>query len=1190
MKFVYVFLILVAALLSCNALNKASKNTVQQISQISKRVLKAIPLKGKTLPLQKSQAKVERPKQNKASNAKRWMPAKKNNVKYVAKIENNKKRWMPAFAEMTQNDMESSMMFDTGFVSSDPRSSFQEAQQQHAGEFGLPQPETAQQGLPPEQSFLTPGNTDQDIGLPGQAVAGRTQDNQFQTYGNEIESFTKEGLDGGTNSMFNNFDGFQESALNNPKYQEGDFIGGPTIDSSEGKQANLYDAFTLAPGMAENFVNPLKENNGGSKVSGDGKKDKSKDEKKKNAEKENTKKEEEEEKSNKKEEKEKSKKEEEKAKEKKTESKEGKKGESSAKSEAKAISGDQKENVESEDTKEANNDEESGKEATGQGDKLENAEKEQKDEKVKGKEGKAKSLAAKEKNVSETKSKEASEKDDSQEKEVANKDSEKDDNEQNDKANLANSENESAQVEKEEGKGKDETNEKEDAEDNSKQKESKNHKVNKKIKNVQKVTKHIEKFFKEANAAEPNIEQGKNSKSGDEVDDGQQPKRVSKSKEKQEMKSSQKEEEEQLTNSQNKMQKQSQASENKEREQNAANSKQDSKGVINIEDESRIKKLKQRINTQKIKKTRGRLQQDAAERQKITPDNGGAMIDSSLASNVSPANARLGLAAEGLRKQLVSNLRHALMRNVAAAIAKGTTTNLQEENIGGQSQGVMQNLQPQGNDGGSAAIKQESQQGNEKPNSSNGQSSFQNGGQKNTQENEAGAKEDANQASGSQDANGGSDQSLVPTLMKMDKPMLINTILKLMKKNQGKSNENGEKEAMEKNEKEEKESKDGGAINQSFSNQAETASDVATASDGAASHAVDQEAEAKDTDNAANVDKESQAASAGETKVEAKNPKIASGTQEENGHSEYATVPIKSSGDTKFYKFKKLQGQGHIKGKLAHLREGDDPYAQIGLVDPANNDKMPTHHKASTLKEDMESQQAKVSKFVKGGDDGGKEMTDSNVDNSEQSKEASGQNQESLNQESNESNQRSEQGSANGQEAEKQSDGDQAQGQAIQDQQSSNDNGDQSGNQGGNQVGNQEVTTNHKTDQDAPIQQTQVQQQPDGVTTVTNINADTPKMVAQLMKISQRLHEINDKKGEQSQQKVNDDQSKTISNIYSDAGIPQKSHDDAYASIGSFDPNVKKKAAIGKKKTIMNKQFANKQSTSNDNIISKRRI
>ncbi|XP_065051284.1 uncharacterized protein DDB_G0290685-like [Rhopilema esculentum] len=636
------------------------------------------------------------------------------------------------------------------------------------------------------------------------------------------------------------------------------------------------------------------------------------------------------------------------------------------------------------------------------------------------------------------------------------------------------------------------------------------------------------------------------------------------------------------------MQKQSQSSENKEREQNAANSKQDSNEVSKIEDESRIKKLKQRINTQKMKKTRGRLQQDAAERQKITPDNGGAMIDSSLASNVSPANAHLGLAAEGLRKQLVSNLRHALMRNVAAAIAKGTTTNLQEENSGGQSQGVMQNLQPQGNNGGSAAMKQESQQGNEKPSSTNGQSSFQNGGQKNTQENEAGAKEDANQVSGSQDENRGSDQSLVPTLMKMDKQMLVNTILKLMKKNQGKSNENGEKEAMEKNEKEEKESKDGGAINQSFSNQAETQPDLATASDGATGHAVDQEAEAKDTDNAASVDKESQAASADETKVEAKNPKIASGTQEENGHSEYTAVPIKSSGDTKFYKFKKLQGQSHIKGKLARVREGDDPYAQIGLVDPANNDKMPTHHKASALKEDMESQQAKVSKFVKGGDDGGKEMTDNNVDNSEQSKEASGQNQESLNQESNQSNQRSEQ--ANGQEAEQQSDGDQAQGQANQDQQSSNDNGDQSGNQGGNQVGNQEVTTNHKTDQDAAIQQTQVQQQPDGVTTVTNINADTPKMVAQLMKISQRLHEINDKKGEQSQQKVNDDQSKTISNTYSDAGIPQKSHDDAYASIGSFDPNVKKKAAIGKKKTVMNKQFAIKQSTSNDNILSKRRI
>jgi len=82
------------------------------------------------------------------------------------------------------------------------------------------------------------------------------------------------------------------------------------------------------------------------------------------------------------------------------------------------------------------------------------------------------------------------------------------------------------------------------------------------------------------------------------------------------------------------------------------------------------------------------------------------------------------------------------------------------------------------------------------------------------------------------------------------------------------------------------------------------------------------------------------------------------------------------------------------------------------------------------------------------------------------------------------------------------------------------------------------------------------------------------------MKISQRLHELNNKKAAQNDQKETGS-SQSFASTLKFPELSQKLHDDAYSTIGSFDPNVKKKAAIGKKKMLANSKILS-------NLISKR--
>ena len=1166
-------LLLFITVIAClKSLSDATAKTKSQVN--ARRNAKPIPLKGKQLPNGKSQGKAGQ--QAKLPNAKRWMPSKKNNVKYVPKLANNTKRWMPGFADMGQSEMESSMMYDAGYVSNDPPASYS-PQQQPSNEFALPQgiSQSQQQGLPPEQSFLTPAATETGLNLPGQDMVGRGS-NQYQNVGNEIESFAKEGFDAnGVSQMYNSYD-FQDSVLNNPKFQEGDYIGTPVQENSN--KANLYDAFNIEPGMAENFVSPAKANGGNDagKSEGGGKNGKDEDKESKHEEKEISGKEEKDAEKNEKSSeagKKESKTSEKVMKESKTNEKVMKESKSNEKEtkngKAKAVTGSQKEvekssaknekesNEVSDAKDNAKDDKEKGKEKKEEKEeKEENVKKLTKDENA-DESGKGEE---KEKNLKLNDSKELG----NEEKLVVNKNDEGEEGAKGKEKNTG-TEDEKVSESNSEGEEKNEN----EADDEKKVKNAKSLKVSKKLKNVS-ITK-VKKLAK-------NVKQSQNEKNGEENDEDQLKGGKSKQDEKiaNEEEGDQKEANlQQVTdsskaeleeeNSKNTGEQEDESSKNKADDQNA-DAKEDRKG----EETSRIKKLKQRINTQKLMKNHGRLQQDAAARYKISTDADNSLLGNALSSNVAPANTALGTAAEGLRKQLVSNLRNALMKNMAAAMARGGNVNGAEDpSAVGQSMEMKQNMKPEMVNGGGAKDEQQQQHHhqlqqqqhqqqqqqqqqlvNEKQ-GGNGLSSYQDS--KGQGESKTDGKEGENQSGNSNAKEERANQSLVPTLMKMDKTTLVDTILKLLKKTKEGGKETGAKQMMggsdngDKDEKEDEQS--GGTINQSLQNQQGTDS----------GNMQDQNPETKES----GVKDESKDGQEDSGKTEdVKQPKTNSNQEEDSGHAEYSMYPVKADGSTKYYKFKKLQGQGHIKGNLAHAPKKDDPYAQIGLADPSNNDKITTHHKSSSLKDDLDRQETKASKLT-----GNKE--ESTDDQS---------NQESPNQETDSKQ------STMSPRLDQSADGDQQSNEN--EEQASNANQENANQQfinQPNQVGNQESTKVQKTEKDSPIQQSMVTDQ-DGVTTETNINADSPKMVAQLMKISQRLHDINNKKAAQSDQKESSN-SQEFGNSNRIAGLAQMSRDDAYSTIGSFDPNVKKKAAIGKKKLDNTKKMLN---TLESNEISKR--
>ena len=1211
MKLLSSLVILIVIIAFCNGLTKYTKDKIQRTNanKVQKRVnTKPFQLKGKQLPL--VQGKGKQAKLTKTANAKRWMPsqnAAKKSIKYTPKVVNNTKRWMPGFADLGQSDMESSMMFDSGIVSSDPPSAYPSNPQQPPVEYGIPQQDAAsarQQTTPPEQSYLTPDNNGQEIPYQGQAAMGQPamgqpnlgqpQGNQYQGFGNDIESYTKEisnGLDGenGANTEYSALDNYQDSSFMNSKFQEGDYIGSSL---QEAKQPNLFDSFSLAPGMAENFVNPPKETGGGAGKGDDGKSkgkaDKGGKEEDKNEEKGAKTKPEKGDSRDK---------DEDKADKEEKDSEKGKKQKSSEKAKqnvkddenAKAITGNDKDEaadgkLAAKESNDVSDSEDKGKEV---------------------KETKGKTKEAKEKNVAKFDKGEKNEKEGGEKikKLTKNKNKENEgeagkasanqkaeansvgqsevaqrvaaslnNDDDNTGANKEEDGKEAFKVDSKGGKG-----ERIEADKESKVKNGKGAaKFNKQVKNTS-THKNVQGNGNAKDDSDNENGQVENNKAVADEKDNNQNDNVSNEQEvkqaaNQAAANSENDDKEEVDTSKNEVQQEVMNSKNAQQDQTVSSSNNDMK------DDSRIRKLKQRINNQKLSRHHGKIQQDAAARYKITTDTENTVTDSALANNVSPVNGAIGLAAGELRKQLVTNLRHQLMKNVAAAIARGKGMNTAAEGATNHGSGEVQNVRPNsGQNGGAAASAQASmqRQGNNEPSSDQDNSKMTSQGSDSTSEQETASQQGSNSQGGSSQDD---SESLVPTLMKMDKNMLVDTILKLLKKNkegkmkeESKGESKGQKQMTGDNTEGDKESQDGGTLNQSFhSQESGVASDEENGNSALVSQGHNADAKAVEGQEGP---AESQDAGGNAQGQQSQAPE----SESDSGHAEYATFPVKAQGNTKYYKFKKLQGQGHVKGKLGRTQDGDDPYAQIGLVDPGNNDKMPSHHKISNLKADLEKQGTKISKFINN-NGGNSESNDQVSDNSQgEVQQAANQNQESPNQGSSSqqsiSNQRSDQESAGNQESAQQSNGNQG----NQDQQSAS-------NQAADQSSDQDSAANQQSDQGTQQQQPQVTTQ-DGVTTETQINADSPKMVAQLLKISQRLHEINNKKeAAQNEKQTNNGNSKPVTNNFTGAEVPQKSRDDAYATIGSFDPNVKKKAAIGKKKLLMSKL-----GLSNDNNIVSRR-
>ena len=1104
--------------------------TINEI-KASKRNAKPIQLKGKQIPFSQLQARSNQTA--KLPNAKRWMPAKKTNVKYVPKFANNTKRWMPGFAQMGQDDMESSMMYDAGYVSSDPESSFSQPQQQPAGEFGLQQ-QPQQQGIGPEQSFLTPGSSDPGMNIPG----GGTQ---FQGIGNEIESFTKDGLDDSTggNLMYNTYD-FQDTTLNNPKFQEGDYVGVPLQENTN--KPNSYDEFAIEPGMAENFVNPVKNKDGNSEAEGseEGKGTKQQNKETKN---EGTAKLDKEKKLNLKQ------KSKETVKASKNANLDEKVEEQQGKdSKAKDYSGNEKEVEKSkEDNEKEANDVTETMESTKETKGKEKQKKEQNFEDEKEGKGKDQDENVKKINKNDKESEDVKELDTSKNK-GAGENSQQESGksaklvtnvEKNEDKEESQSKEKEVDAEKEEEKEK--ANKKEEEKDqDSKVNEEKSVRINKKLKNLasgkpKKVMKNEEENESES------------AKGGDYEDADDKKVENTNQNINHHTKNSQ---------AMNKLEKNS--SEQKEQESKTAeevdNAEEDDE---NREAESRINKLKQRIKAQKMTKNRGRLQQDAAARYKISSDDSdNTPVNNALASNVAPGNAALSMAAEGLRKQLVSNLRNALMKNFATAIAKGNHPNAvgsaggvtpsSESSQTLNSQAEQQGSQVQGSSEQDKYHDSKAQYSNEQ-NSADGLKT----------NDESKMKENSNEnQSESIKGKDNSQQSLVPTLMKMDKTMLVDTILKLLK-NKKEENKDGEKQSVGEDKKKEKEDKEedqsAGALNQSFHSNRKGANE--------GENLQQENPETKENDAKQESGEEQQGnEKSDETSRDSKND---SNENEPGTHAEYSMYPVKAEGSTKYYKLKKLAGQGHIKGKLAKAPGNFDPYAQIGLADPGNNDKITAHHKSSNLKEDFDQQEKQDTKSASSESESNQEESNLEPSNQEDNSKMSATNEQSTQNTDQDSDQQSSESQLLNSNQE----------QKVASYQ-------QSADQPSNQIANQELTKIQKTEKDSPIQQSTVTVQ-DGVTTETNINADSPQMVAQLMRISQRLHATNDKKPTQNDEKETGN-SKSFANNMKLPDAHQKLHDDAYSTIGSFDPNVKKKAAIGKKKLLINKQILQ------NDVISKR--
>ena len=345
--------------------------------------------------------------------------------------------------------------------------------------------------------------------------------------------------------------------------------------------------------------------------------------------------------------------------------------------------------------------------------------------------------------------------------------------------------------------------------------------------------------------------------------------------------------------------------------------------------------------------------------------------------------------------------------------------------------------------------------------------------------------------------------------------------------------------------------------------------------------------------------------------------------EKEIEHTEYQAYPVgKNKEEATYYKFRRLKNQHHLK-KFANKGPEEDAYAEIGLSDPGNNDKLHHHHKSETAPGVAENLQ-KISEDKNIANEEGKGVGEraSKTGNSPSLNEAIGAvaEQEQSNKQESDNNASTQQPLDNVASSQQAPDSDASNQEA-----SDNDASNSAGNIVGNmQQQQQKDTTQSTVDQSEAIQANEVQ--PEGAESVNSTepaesntmqestpaqapentpqnaqaesNAETQQNTEFETKINaQQVKFAGPSKDDEKQEKIAQQQqpikttakSKHIIHTLNEQNISKGSDmqnainifnkmlkkkatgdvsgkiDDIYASIGSLDPNVKKKkTSIGK--------------------------